>query len=229
MSYGKAGALYEQKINALLKKDRLQRPSFTHQPFNNDQPDSMFIKNKKEYGIEVKHVFDTSYGSYTIKHNGKRWMLAEPKPGNELFYKMLKASRIEDGINSFYNSFKLGVPFLFTEKNVTPQQRASDIKNFGGKTKNFVIGSNVVENYYSSKGVNYIQIQKLGFYYLKNNPAEINCPKFKVSGLVAELRLKPEVKKDGRQYHRFVIQVKPSGSKPAKSNVDLDVTRTFLK
>lgn len=229
MSYGKAGAEYENKINLLLKKAKLQRPTFFHNPYNNDQPDSVFVKKGKAYGIELKHVYNTSFGSYTIKHNLKKWVLAEPEEGNEALYKTLKASGIEKKINDFYNSFNLGVPLLFTEKNLTPEQRIIDVRNFGGKTKTFDISARTAEIYYSSKGVNYIQIQRLGFYYLKDNPAKIDCPKFVIPGMQAELRLKKEEKKDGRRYHRFVVQIKPTGMKPNKSPFNIDEDTSFLK
>lgn len=226
MSFGKEGAEYEKKINAILMKAKLQPSSFRHEPFNNDHPDSVFLKDGKKYGIEVKHVYKTSFGSYGVIHDGKKWVLSPPQLGNTELYEMLKRAGAEQEINRFYRG--MGIPYLFTQSKLTTEQRLSDIKTFGNKTTTLRINSDAASRYYTSKGVNYMQIQNLGFYYLVNNPAKIDCPKLVIPGMLGELRLKKEMK-GGTQYYRFVIQIKPVGTTPIRSKVNLEESIEFLK
>lgn len=226
MSHGRAGALYEDKINRILKTHKLQKQSYKHNPFDNDHADAVFIRGNKEYGIELKHVYNTSYGSYTIEHDGRKWTLASPKNGQIALYHALKSSRLEREINIFYQD--KGIPFLFKEKRLTPEQKRYDIDTFSNMTKNISIPSSTASKYYNEKGVDYIQIQGLGFYHLGKNPAKIDCPEFKLSGMIAEIRLKKEIK-SGNSYYRFVVQIKPSGNKPSNSKVDIDKSADFLK
>lgn len=226
MSFGKEGAEYEKKINTILMKNKLQPPSFRHQPYNNDHPDSVFLKNGRQYGIEVKHIYRTSFGSYGVSHDGKKWILSPPQVGNTEMYNMLKTARVEQEINRFYRG--MGIPYLFTQSKLTTEQRLSDVKTFGNKTTTIRINSDAASKYYTSKGVNYMQIQNLGFYYLVNNPAKIECPRLVISGMQGELRLKKEIK-GGIQYYRFVIQIKPIGTLPQKSKVNIDLSIDFLK
>ena len=226
MSDGAAGALYERKLNQALKNAKVQRASFIHNPFDQDHPDAVFSVGGKEYGIEVKHVFRTSYGSIGITHNGKKWVLSTPKEDNTFLYKILKDAGVENKINAFYKY--TGVPFLFTESKLTPAQRKQDVDRFGGKTLSIDIPASTASKYYSSKGVDYIQIQDYGFYYLKDNPAGIDCPKFNINRMFGEVRLKKE-NKQGLHYYRFVMQIKSAGLAPEKSNRNLDISTDFLK
>lgn len=226
MSAGKEGIEYERKINATLKKAKLQKMSFSHDPTDNDSADAVFKYDGEEWNLEVKHVYNTSFGSYTVKHNGKKWVLAEPKTGQHALHKALKLAKVEDEINRFYKD--LGIPFIFKEKKLTPEQKQYDIDTFGGKTLNIPIGANAAAQYYAAKHVNYIQIRNLGFFYLLYNPAKIDCPKLNIPGMAGELRLKKE-NKNGNTNYRFVIQIKPVGASPKKSKRDIDIDTEFLK
>lgn len=225
MSDGIAGANYERQVNSKMKKAGVQPSTFTHNPFDTDHPDAIFIKNGKTHGVEIKHVLNTSYGSCTIKHDGRKWVLVKPKAGHTI-YDMLVAARVETKINQFYKG--MGIPNLFSKTKLTAQERLDDIAKFSGRTTNIEISPNTAADYYTSKGVDYIQIQRYGFYYLNNNPAKINCPKFTLNRMIGEVRLKKEMR-GTIPYYRFVIQIKATGNAPSRSSVDLDKSMDFLK
>lgn len=227
MSAGREGALYEQEVNAKLKRAKLQPPGFTHNPNDNAGVDAVFVKRRDVYGIEVKHTFATTYGSIGLLHNGKRWVISPPGDHDDpLLYDMLKRTAVERAANQLYHG--RGIPHLFRDPAgraaMTPEQALEDVERFRGAVIVDIPAASALK-YYSSKKVDYFQIKDLGFYHVLDNPADVPCPKLKMNRLVAEIRMKTEKKASGAVYYRFVVAMKAAGMRPTKSpnNIDTDV------
>jgi hypothetical protein len=230
MGSGREGILYEQEVNKKLKKAKLQPPGFVHDPNDNVGRDSVFIRKRSLYGIEVKHTYSTTYGSMGLMHNGRKWVLKPPDSKEDpLLYDMLRKTEVESAANQLYKN--RGVPFLFQSSSgrnaLTPQQIAFDVETFRGSTSVDIPVASAFK-YYSSKDVDYFQIKDFGFYYIDDNPADVGCSKLKINRMVAEIRMKTDKKPNGTVYYRFAVSMKAVGIQPTKSINSIDGQVNFL-
>lgn len=224
-----AGKTYEEKINRILRTAKLQPPGFIHKANDNINPDAVFIKDKKIYSLETKHISTTAFGSLTVKHDRHGWILE----GDPILASAFKYAGLTSRLDSH---FKGKIPFIFSvqggRKMMSPAQIKYDIEEFGGDG-NYIyvpVKPDLASNYYAAKNVNYIQIQHDGMFHFKNNPAKLPTTKLSLTSLQIEFRIKTESSgKVGYPYYRFVAQLNNIQTISKKSKVDIDKSIDFLK
>lgn len=219
-----AGNKYEKKIVSILKKAKVLPRGFKSEPGDHG-PDAAFVKNGVTYYVEVKHVFNTSYGETRVIHDGKKWRFRDPaslKPAALELDEILASRNILRKVEEFYKG--LGVPLMFTEKKLTEDQRRRDIMKFGGRSTTFEIPASTANMYYRAKGIDYIQIQGFGFFHLGRDPAKIGCPLFSSPRMIVELRLKHSP----QPYYYFTLTAKITGVAKTSSKFDIDKDVSFL-
>lgn len=235
MAHSKEGALYEAHINKKLKDKGIQPKSFSHSPTSNKGVDAVFTKKGITYGLEVKHTPFSSYGSASLEHDGKKWLIKDTGNIDISLIKKIKSHGVESIINTVWRP--LGVPHKFTSPSLTPLQRDEDLTKWsleGKKIHNVPttiavnLPPNMISAYYMSKDVNYLQIRDYGFYHFGRDVAKIKCPKFEAVRVIAEARMKKDTK-NGVTYYSFNILIKhPASSRFSKSPYDIDEDVTFL-
>lgn len=187
------GHQYEDIIRDLLRRRKLLPDTLCGN-------DAGFTHNGAPYYVEVKNRTAPDFGQKGLLWNsasGWRW-------------------RRDDIITDLYNH--LGVIGLISsnfiprrysvpEGSLTPQDRSHDQKQFersGIALKNV----NYLYEYYARKQCFYIQVEGLGFYYLKQDVAGLNVPRFEPE-LTLRLRAKTHHSFPIHKYSFFaVIQAK---------------------
>lgn len=210
------GILYERKINALLKKYKLQSRSFRGAETDQSRPDSELLFKKETYYVEVKHSPAKDFGQIPLHYDEKKKWIFSAKSAVPELAEAFEQMGVLKKINKQWKD--LGPPRKFTVAShlLKPKDREYDKETFYEIFVDIPIDS--VAEYYNSKGVYYIQIGKYGFYYLGENPMKLKIPEFKVP-LQLRVRFKP---KDARVYSFMsALQVK-KGQKLTKSNFDLE-------
>jgi hypothetical protein len=182
------GFLYEEKINSLLKKNKLQSPSFTGAGSDPNAPDAEITIEGKDYKVEVKLDTKVDFGQGSLDYDlkKKKWILGGAKTGSaEQMREFLTAVGVLKIVNKEWP--KTPRKFTVSPKFYTPEDVKYDYSNFKDKFVN--IPGNAVSNYYNSKKTYYIQIGQSGLYYMGSDPAKIGCPQFTL-GLKLRIRLK---------------------------------------
>jgi hypothetical protein len=210
------GVAYENKLNRLLKKYKLQSNSFRGAGTDQTRPDCQLLFKDNTYFVEVKHSPAKDFGQIPLHYDvKKKWIFSENTGVPDLADKL-----VEEGVvKSINKQWKdLGPPrkFVLPSDSLTQKDRDYDKKTFSEIFVDVPIES--VAEYYNSKDVFYIQIGNYGFYYLGKNPMKLKIPEFKVP-LQLRVRFKP---KNSTVYSFMsALQIK-KGNRLTKSNFDLE-------
>lgn len=143
--------------------------------------------------IEVKLDTSADYGQASLKHNGGSWELTGKSTTEALeMRRLLNGMNVVREINQVWK----GKPNLFkyaTSKQVPDVEKQQDIEKY---RSSFITGegfARAFSSYYSSKGVNYIQIGGYGLYSLNtdpNNLKSLGVTPFLSSGASMKLRIR---------------------------------------
>jgi len=195
------GQLYERKIRDLLRAKSIL-PLLLET--NLEGNDAGFTHNGVSYFIEVKNRNAPDFGQKGLvweKSTGKwKW-------------------RIHDVITDLYDQLgvikKIDKKFVPNRYSVEPLhkltslQKKDDQQKFEKRIE--LKNLDVLYEFYARKRCYYIQIEGKGFYYLKQDIANLNVPRFKPE-LTLRLRAKSHSSSPTYNYSFFaVIQAKSSG------------------
>lgn len=210
------GILYENKINALLKKHKIQSKSFRGAGTDQNRPDCEIVIKDKTYYVEIKHSVAKDFGQIPLHYDTRqKWFFSEKTSVPELVEKFVKIGVLKK-INRMWSLAGPPRKFTIPKENFKLKDRDYDKRKFREIFVDIPLGS--VAEYYNSKDVYYIQIGGYGLYYLGKNPLKLSIPEFDVP-LQLRARFKP---KDNVTYSFMcAIQMK-KGSTLEKSNLSLD-------
>jgi len=230
---GEQGRLYEQKCNKnLAKKGLLPENINYYGGSDNTAPDGEFFYQGKRYKVEYKLDMKADFGQATLDYDKKKkcWYVTgkQTKEGLQI-QELMRGAGVEDLINSNAGWKKSGIPNKFAvDGRVTKAQAKEDYEEFGNKYVD--IDSEAVNKYYAKKDTYYIQIGNYGLYYMQDNPAGLDVPKFKPS-LRVRMRLKAGGSGlAGADYYnyRFVCALQITNTAIPKSKYDIEKDVSFL-
>lgn len=143
--------------------------------------------------IEVKLNPNADYGQASLTHNGSSWSLSGKNTAEAMeMRRLLNSMNVVNQINRVWP----GKPNLFNYSNsrqVSEEEKKGDLEKY---KSSYITGdgfSRAFSTYYSSKGVNYIQIGGYGLYYLNRDPnglRHLGATKFLNSGATMRLRIR---------------------------------------
>tara|TARA_R100000005_G_C4973807_1_gene185861 strand:- start:110 stop:982 length:873 start_codon:yes stop_codon:yes gene_type:complete len=143
--------------------------------------------------IEVKLDPNADYGQASLTHNGSSWRLSGKDTPEALeMRRLLNSMNVVTQINRVWP----GQPNLFNysnSKQVPEAEKTADLETY---KSSYISGdgfARAFSTYYSSKGVNYIQIGGYGLYYLNRDPnglRHLGATKFLSSGASMKLRIR---------------------------------------
>ena len=156
------GHTYEDEIKRLLKAKHLL-------PEDLEKNDAGFIHNGKSFYVEVKNETAPDYGAKKIiwnKTSGWHWNSKDKI--SDKFDKI----KILEQINKFTPR-----KYSMLDIELTEEDKQSDRRQFE-KNIPLLNEASYIYEYYALKQCYYIQIQGKGFYYLKQDIANLGVPQF---------------------------------------------------
>jgi hypothetical protein len=231
---GEQGRKYEITCNTkLLQKKLLPKPLSYYGGSDNTAPDGEFLYKGKIYKVEYKLDMKADFGQSTLDYDKKknRWYVTgkNTKEGLQI-QELMRGAGVENLINSNQGWKKSGIPNKFNvEYRVTKQQAKEDYEEFPNKYVR--IDRNSVNKYYAEKDTYYIQIGNYGLYYMEDNPADLDIPKF-----LPDLRVRMRLKAGGSGLngvdyynYRFVCALQiVNPTRIIKSSYDIEKDTSFL-
>lgn len=204
------GQLYEQKIRDLLREKSVL-PLLLET--NLEGNDAGFTHKGVSYFVEIKNRTAPDFGQKGLEweKSSKKWKW-----------------RITDKVTDFYDEIavikKIDKKFIPNRYTVEPLHKLTSLQKRDDRQKfenRFELENlNVLYEFYARKRCYYIQVEGKGFYYLKQDIANLNVPRFKPQ-LSLRLRAKTHSSSPTYNYSFFaVIQAKSSGM--LQSTFDLE-------
>jgi hypothetical protein len=221
------GFLYENKVNANLKKAKLLTPGFNPAGANANAPDAKIRYQGEDYKIEIKLDTKVDFGQGSLDYGviDGVWRLGGAKtiPAQQM-REFLDSIGVPELVNKVWGP--KGAPRKFTVplKQFKKEDVEYDYKTF--KDEFIDIPNNAVTNYYNSKDTYYIQIGKSGLFYMGKDPANLG-----VSELNIKLKLRIRIKRGGSipiYNYRFTTAILASSNIINSSKYDLD-DQEYLK
>ncbi|MHB8192630.1 MAG: hypothetical protein ACYDGL_05085 [Bellilinea sp.] len=168
------GQQYEVHIRELLRNCNLL-------PANLHNNDAGFIHRGKEYYLEVKNFTAPDYGQKgLIWKEDSGWGWRDPDNVTELYDQF--------GVKDFIDPNFIPKKHSKPQSEITVSDKRFDQINF--KKSNIDFGNpEKLYEYYARKHCYYIQIEEKGFYYLKEDIANLGVPQF-----MPQLRLRLRAK-----------------------------------
>lgn len=215
------GFLYENTINANLKKYKLQDSTFTGAGSDSNAPDAELKLGTEKHKVEVKLDLNVDFGQGSLDYdvNKNKWILGGAKTASAIqMREFLEAIKVPKIVQEKWGGHgaprKYTVPFSkYKQKDVD-----YDYKSF---TDQFVtIPKKSVADYYNSKKTYYIQIGGYGLYHMGKDIANLGTPEF-----VLELKLRIRLKRGGSipiYNYRFTTAIQAVKGTLQKSSCDLD-------
>lgn len=215
------GLIYEETINKLLKKHKIQDKSFHGAGSDSNAPDAEITIRGVKYKVEVKLDLKVDFGQGSLDYDLKKnkWSLSGAKtPSAEQMRKFLESIKVPELVNSSRGWGGKGAPRKFTVplNKFKPVDVAYDYKHF---TDKFVdVPNDAVSKYYASKKTYYIQIGEFGLYHMGKDPANLGTPAFK-----PQLRLRIRLKRGGSHpIYNYRFSTALQAKSLAKSDIDLE-------
>lgn len=186
------GQQYEDDIRCILRDRNLL-------PDDLGQNDAGFIAKDGTYYIEIKNRNAPDFGQRRILWDTDGgWHWAKQDDISALFDTLGVLERID----------KTLIPrrYSMDKDQITIADRRFNQQRF--EESNIVIDDlDLLRNYYTNKGCDYIQIEDKGFYYFVNDPADLGVPQFNPN-LRLRLRAKTHHSNPPSAYSFFaVIQI----------------------
>lgn len=168
---GEAGRQYERDVYNRMNRAGVVPEGFSVAGTNPHAPDMQFLSNGGlTYNLELKN--DTpgllDFGQGTLQYTGSSWELSGDKTAAaEKMRDLLRGLGVLNVVTTRWTA----VPHKRTRQSVTKAEAIQDIINF--PDINAPANVSDVISYYNRKDTFYIQIEKLGLYYMGSNPANI--------------------------------------------------------
>lgn len=204
------GHTYEDEIKRLLQLKNIL-------PDDLENNDAGFIHKEKSFYVEVKNETAPDYGAKKIiwnKSDGWRWNSKDRI--SDKFDKI----KILEQINKF-NPKKHSI----VDTEITEEEKQSDRRQFE-KSIPLADDASYIYEYYALKQCYYIQIQGKGFYYLKQDIANLGVPQFMPKINFIRLRAKTHGSVPVYNYSfRAVIQARRNSFEMSKFDLEEVVGR----
>lgn len=219
MAADNKGFLYESKINKLLKKYKIQSPSFQGAGADPNAPDSEITIKGVKYKVEVKLDLKVDFGQGSLDYDLKKnkWILGGAKTESaEQMREFLSSIKVPEIVNKEWGAG--GPPRKFTVPldKFKPSDVAHDYAKF--KDRFVDVKASAVADYYSSKKTYYIQIGKFGLFYMGKDVAKLGVPEFN-----PKLRLRIRLKRGGSiPIYNYRFSTALQAVSLNKSDVDLE-------
>lgn len=219
---GKAGFLYEAKIQDIFKKNKIAPAGFRPAGSDPDAPDAMFIYKGKQYKLEIKLDKKVDYGQGSLDYDLKKdkWILGgQNTPAAQHMREFLESLGVLKLVNSNKGWGGLGPPRKFTVpfSQYKKEDVDYDYKHF---TDRFIPIPNyrAVADYYNKKQTYYIQIGGHGLFHMGKDPARIGTTEFK-----PKLKVRIRLKRGGSNpIYNYRFSTAIQSDTVNKSVVDLD-------
>lgn len=222
------GLLYENDLNASLKKSGLEKSTFQGAGSDSNAPDAEITFKGKDYKVEVKldPYVDFGQGSFDYDLKKDKWTLGG---ANTESAEQMREFLTSIGVLKFAQRVwgPKGAPRKFTVP--TNQYKPEDVKfDYANFKDAFIdVPSDAVANYYNTKKTYYIQIGGgFGFYYMGSDPAKLDIPEFNL-----KLKVRIRIKRGGSNpiyNYRFTTAIQAVKGSLKKSSANLD-DPTYLK
>lgn len=155
----KGGFDYEDKVNATLKKHKLQDPNQKSAGASADAPDGTIHAGGKHHNLEIKKDKNAMMGQIGMHHNGKSW---EVKAASKKKYPVT-AAHIEKHMVPTMNK-KIGAPSGNYEKD----------RKEHGNLYHTVSGTDAIRDHYGKdRKTPYIQIGGSGLHHTSNDAGHV--------------------------------------------------------
>ena len=227
------GFVYEQKLFSQYKDVGMIPTGFTPAGASNTAADlelwaPKYTANKapttgQKIKIEVKLDAKADYGQSSLDHNGGSWVLkGSNTPEAQEMRRLLNGMNVVADINRAWP----GKPNLFNynkSSEVPGFEKQADYVNY---KSSFISGAGFARafaSYYSSKGVNYIQIGGLGLYSLgsdPNNLSQLGVTPFLTSGATMKLRIRIKGSQSKGTYRFSTALLMDNPPRPSGCNLD---------
>lgn len=215
------GILYENTLNASLKKAGVQSKTFVGAGSDSNAPDAQITYKGKDYKVEVKLDMNVDFGQGSLDYDleNEKWIIGGGKTESG---KQMKQFLEKIGVDKLVNK-KWGPKGAPRRYSVPLSQYKKDDVDYDYKTfKNeFVdIPGDAVANYYNSKQTYYIQIGGKGLYYMGKDIAKLGVPEFDL-----KLKLRIRLKRGGSvpiYNYRFATAIQAVKGTLSNSDADLD-------
>ena len=230
------GFIYEQQMYNSYKQVGRVPSGFQPAGSNQSAPDFMFLSFKNiAANIELKVEGERSdttldYGQVGLTQldNGQ-WIFSPRSPNKNLISAFMKYNLLDKINQSKWGKVKSAY-LMSTRKSKLDKNIAYELdrQTFYG-CQNWIAGgfklnSSVVRDYYSAKGVNYINIKNRGFYLIGNDVLGLNPPLFNPLDVSAIIRSKNSL--SGKSI-RFTIALRVNGY-PSSRGLDMTNRDDFL-
>jgi hypothetical protein len=207
------GLQYEMKIRKLLRAKGVL-PIILENNLNGN--DAGFSHKGVHYYVEIKNKTAPDFGQKGLiwDKNSKKWKWREQDVISDLYDNLGVIKKIDKNF----------VPNRYSVEplhKLTLIQKISDQKNF---EQSYGLNNlNLLYEFYARKKCHYIQIEGKGFYFLKQDIANLNVPRFRPD-LTLRLRAKTHGSSPTYNYSFFaVIQAKTSGMLPSEYDLEEQV------
>lgn len=200
-----AGQIYEKKIQNLLKKRNLLPVDLKHN-------DAGFYHNNVPFYVEIKNRNAPDFGQKKLEWSrAKGWQWSEKDIITELYDQLGVINHIDKN----FEPRKYIVP----HDKFKQQEKSYDQKMF--EKSGIILASTIyLYEFYARKDCFYIQIENKGFYYLKQDIANLIVPQF-IPTLTLRLRAKTHHSYPIYNYSFFAV-IQADTSKMLISQYDLE-------
>jgi hypothetical protein len=208
------GQLYEEKIKSLLRKRNLL-------PMILEGNDAGFIHKGVSYFVEVKNKTAPDFGQKGLiwDKTTKKWRWREDDVVSQLYDALGVIDKIDP--NFIPKRYTVESPDRLTEKDKQDDRR-------GFEKRGIPLGNlNYLYEFYARKKCYYIQIEGKGIYFLKQDIAILNVPRF-TPELTLRLRAKTHHSIPIHSYSFFaVIQAQTRRMFPSPFDIEENSERKF--
>ena len=221
------GIIYENKINGILRRAKLLKPGFHAAGPDKNAPDAIFMKDKKEWKLEIKLDLKLDFGQGSLFYDlkTKQWKIGGDKTASAIWmHDFLESIGVSKIVNKVWKN--AGAPRKFTVplESFTKADVDNDYRKF--KDEYTKVPNSSIEDYYNSKGTYYIQIGGgYGTYYMGKDPAKLGVPRFD-----PKVSLRIRIKRGGSipiYNYRFATALRVNT--PTRSKFNMEKDPNFLR
>lgn len=207
------GMKYEEKINDFLKKINLQNDG-TSSGGTTKNPDGYFIHEEQEIPFEIKKDLTADFAQIELSWDSEKRFQYSDKTTNKEFKQFLENNT--DFLREI-NEKWTKEPRKFTKQNLTSEDRNYDLDNFPDIKKE--VDVSYIEEFYCSKNppINYIQIGKKGFYFLKEDVLRMDVPRLNGKPI---LRARVKTRDIPKNKWGFLVAIKLKGVKSSIYDIE---------
>ncbi len=219
-----AGTLYEARLCGLMKEARVVQSTFNPAGSNQTAPDIVFqTSTNPNENLEVKLNMAADFGQGPLVFRRGAWQL-----GRVRSREMRRILTMADAVGIATREWGTTTPWRDTpgvggkKGTLTAAQAREDYDNHPDRYVD--VPTSTVFNYYADKDTYYLQIGGMGLYYMKENPSQMNVPKFDGT---FQLRIRTkkaghETNSHGTEYnYRFsTALIKKTDPTPSRINLD---------